>query len=378
MYACFCFDFRAVLMSRKRVRDFEITLSQCTLYKDHVFFGLEELCSELLVAQEAHFDGGKHYHVYAKTEKKYKVVELRELVEVNLWGEDPPGSIHISSLKNSRHWIKYCTKEDTEPKFKNVDPNLFHQSFKIYDYVRRNEEFDRLHPFIRQNPCLTNIVEKAHAKYWGQVQNKLWQRADVAYEPDRTIDWVGRMSLFAENGKHIYLWGGTGVGKSTYVNWLARRRGSSVCFLPCTTSPFEFSEVASGPRLVIAPDAPAGYLLSHRSMILQLCDNSLVSINVKCAPIKQLVFKGQLIVVSNFAPEGDEALLRRFIVIEANEYAVQQKVQVKEEVPEEVDETITISSESDSEEETWALSQISGGSVSCSSIFRREDSYYNQ
>lgn len=329
-------------MSRKSVRLFGLTLAQSVLSKDHVYYSLEALCTELLVACETHLDGGIHYHCYMKTVDKHLIADLRELIEINMFDDHIAGSIHIDSLRNAKHWIKYCTKEDENPLYKEIDSSLFHQSWKINTFVKSNAVFNRLHPFLRQNPCLTNILEKAHANYWNANTAREWGASPIEYIPDMSVDWVQKMELFRD--KHVYLYGTTGYGKSTYVNWLAKSQSSSVCFLPCGLSCFEFSLVADSPSLCVSPDAPAAYMITHRSTLLQLCDNGLVSINVKCQPIKQIVFRGRIIIVSNFAPECDEALLRRFVVIHANEYAVCQKTNVKIEIPSEVQETIYISS----------------------------------
>lgn len=340
-------------MSRKRVRDFECTLSQSTLNKDHVYYALEALCSKLLVAEEAHFDGGRHFHIYIRMDKSARcnIIELRSLIESNLYpGEDSSESIHISSVRNAKHWIKYCTKEDTDPKFKNVDVGLFHQSWKIWDYVRSNERFDMLHPFVRSNPSLCNILSRQHAQYWSDRRHKEFCNKQVEIIPDNEVEWVRRGDNDFQAHKHIYLWGSTGVGKSTWIG--ARCRAvAGVVYVPCGMTPFEFSDVDFDTKYVIANDAPSGYLRQHRSTLLQLCDNAMVSINAKLRPLKQVLYSGVVVVVSNFEPDADEALLRRFSVIEADRYAVQKIVCPKTEIPEDVQETICISSTSDEEEE---------------------------
>lgn len=336
-------------MSRKAVKLFELTLARCELNKDHVFFALEDMCSEIVVSEEEHDNGGKHFHCYLKLVEKHTIKELRPAVADALFCEATPSSIHLSSLKNAKHWIKYITKEDTLPLSKNVDTSLFHISWKIHSYVTRNETFSRMHPFVRQNLCMSNIIEKVHGDYWDKAAVRTWMREPATLYCEQDVEWVKCLGEAIAARRHVYLFGETGVGKTTAINQFVKSTGVRVAFLPCALDKFEWSQVADSPDVVVAGDAPAEYLTAHRSTILQLCDNSLVSINVKCKPIKQIQFRGTLIIVSNFKPEGDAALLRRFTVIEAKSNAVTKfEPEIKAEVvADDVADVIMIDSDDD-------------------------------
>lgn len=332
-------------MSRKRVKDFELTLSQSTLSKLHVYFSLEEFCSKLLVAEEYHSDGGRHFHCYLHVITKTTIADLRLLLESNLFvDEESYDSIHLSSIRNAKHWIKYCTKEDVSPMYKNIDSGLFHQSYRIHEFVVHNQTFNRMHAFVRQNPSLMNIIEKMHADYWNKKQMQNWSQITAPVIPDTTTHWVRWADLNYSLRHHIYLYGPTGTGKTTWVNTIVRNN-PGVVHLPCGESMFEFSDVDSTTSLIVAGDAPAGYLNRYRSTFLQLADKGAVSINVKCGPIRRIVANATLIIVSNYPPPEDEALRRRFIIVEADDYGVCPAPIPKIEVPEEVLETISISSD---------------------------------
>jgi len=359
-------------MARKRVRDFELTLAQSDCRKEHVFYALEDLCDQLLVAEERHEDGGRHYHCYLQWSKKAKITDIVEAVEQNVFGDDFRQSIHVSSLRNAQHWIKYCTKEDTDPICKNMDTGRFHQAWKLYNYIRHHEEFDTDEPFIRQNPSLVNILRTMHNNYWAKKYHRRTSYRFTEFFANYNIIWAYLFKDAYERGENIILYGRTGVGKTTVA--LETIGEAKTAVLQCGKTDWEFGAVTSDTKVILAGDAPGDYVMSHRSTILQLADKGRVTINVKCAPIKTIVFRGQIIIISNDKQEVDAALERRFIWIQATEDAFQTLIQAKTEVPEEVpeDETIYISSE-DEEEECICTGSVHPTTVSDTELPRTED-----
>jgi len=341
---------RVIEDSRKASVHFELTLAQSDLDKEHVFFAVEGYCDSTIVAEERHADGGKHFHCYLGLREASTITELRPIMEKSLWGTSNGSSLHLSTIRNKAHWVKYVTKEDVRPLHKGVDSNQFHQAWRIHDYVANNEEFDPMSPLLRQNPALTNIIEKAHAHYWRKRYES--ERVNRDLYVDHTVGWVRDALKILADGKHLYLWGLTGAGKTTLMNQL---RG--VTHLPCGMTGFEFSSVSSSSAYILAGDAPQGYIKQHRATLLQLCDRGQVSINVKCGPIRQVFFRGQVIIVSNYKWETecdwDLALNRRFHAVYAAENAVHSTTdnRIKIEIPADVppEEVIDISSEEDDE-----------------------------
>lgn len=309
---------------KKAVTKFELTLARSSLCKTHVYLAMEEFCESLCVSQEQHSEEGdvfvqrsQHFHCYLQLYQPSRIVDLRGVVGLNLFGDEEQTweSIHLSTLRNSKHWIKYITKEDPFPMFKNMDSGMFHQSYKIHKYIRENEEFDNMHPFCRQNPSLINILRKTHADYW--TKKTLSQHAKAVIQrptrPAYHVDWVLRTTAALALRKHVYLWGDTGTGKTCLLTHYALT--ARAVWLPCETNGWEFGALDNYSTLVIAGDAPENYLSVHRSTILRLCDRDPVSVNVKCGAYKSVIFNGSLVIASNYPPPNDPALLRRFEVI---------------------------------------------------------------
>lgn len=305
----------------KKVKDFECTLSQSSLSKTHVYMALEEFCESLLVAAEKHTQGGTHFHCYMRLHQPDRIVGLRGTVGINLFGDESEASwesIHLSTLRNSKHWIKYCTKEDTEPMFKNCDPGQFHIAYRCFQYISTHRTFSVNDAFIRQNPSLSRILREMHDEHWSSIARSEHDRACLqsTFVPDFTVNWVNNVTSLIDQNKHVYLYGKTGLGKTVLANWLLTKHNAT--YLPCGLTAWEFGVLKSGIRLAIASDVAENYMQTHRQTLLRLCDKEPVQVNVKCGSFKQVLYAGSLLIVSNFDPPEDEALARRFVFVNAD------------------------------------------------------------
>jgi len=333
-----CFAF---VVSRKAVEHFELTLSNCALDKLHVYLSLKDLCNGIVVCQEEHSpceslqvesEHKIHFHCYLQLQNKETIETLRPHVSLCLGGgENYEGSIHLSSLRNKNHWIKYITKEDIYPLYENVDTSLFAFSYKMSNYIRKNKQFDPLHHFIRQNVNYTRIIEAAHQKYW-EKQLTIEQIQKRKTQPNLNVSWVAAAYKALCEGKHLFISGSTGLGKSQLIKWHCETKWKyqGVVFLPCTTSGFEFSEMSHNTCCAVADDISSDYFIVHRQSLLRLLDGGLLSINPKCSSIKSFVCESQFIFCSNYEDllDNDPALLRRITVIKADEVGYVQEASI--------------------------------------------------
>lgn len=328
-----------------RVKDIThagVTLSRSNLTREHCMYAIQDIACKYIVASENHAIEGTHIHMYINLIEPINIQELRELLLLNeLFTEDI--SCHIDSLKSPKSWIKYITKEDETPLYDGVSSTEMHISYRLHDYIVNHRHYNAHDAFIRQHPQYTNVWRTAHTDYWQtNPQEKDYEQTKVV--PDYTKLWVQQTSVSVACKENIYLWGDTGTGKTTIINDCVQkliRLRQQVTTVPCTLSPFEFSQVSTRTSLVIAPDVCAGYINTHRQQILQMCDRSCIGINPKCAPVTSFKFNGSLCIVSNFPPPDDPAVLRRFKVIQAIGHGFQK---IKTEVQE---ETYLISSDSE-------------------------------
>jgi len=290
--------------------------------------------------------------------RKYRIVELRELVGLNLFGDEMETweSIHISTLRNPKHWIKYITKEDTEPMYKGVDVGGFHQAWKVWNYVSRHPDFNPMDSFIRQNPSLTKIIHAAHADYWTRKAVKTYNESlkDMPVLPDVKVAWV-RESLDAlMEGKNVFIHGRTGIGKTVLARYVSKFF-NEVIHLPCEKTAWEFGGLTTTCDLVIAGDVPCSWFDDHRTSLLRIADRTPLAVNVKAAGYKMIVPRCQLLVISNYEEYLDPALQRRFTTICAKDNGF-LPAPTHIEIPEDMEETIEIS-DTEEENDTQRLTQ---------------------
>lgn len=326
----------------KRVHDFELTLSQSPLAKLHIYYSLEAFCSKLIVAEECHGqsvgdlgeeellnavpleDGpGKHFHCYLRTNNKFTITELRQLCTEAIYASEIiQDSIHISTIRNAEHWIKYITKEDTCPAFKGVSSAHFHFAYRAYEYVARNRSFDENSAFIRQFPNYLRIIREMHTAYWLARNTRQLLKAAATFVPDMAVPWVSQAYDAMRQSKHVLLIGDTGLGKSILNKYYCttNRNLEGVVYLPCDQSGFEFSQVDGNTAVAVADDISLEYIVKHRQQLLRLLDGGLVSINPKCSAVRSFNCKAQFIFCSNYygLVENDPAFHRRVQVIYAN------------------------------------------------------------
>lgn len=329
-------DLALIMAGRKRTCNFGLTLPQCDLSDYHIYFSLTDLCDEILVTRERHnkcerlfgVDNSIHYHIFMKTTSPWFIKELRDTIIVNLDPETYKGGLDIQTLKNHKHWIKYITKEDTDPLWRGVDTSLFHQAYKIHKYTTEEKENRTL---LRQIPNYYKYLQEERARQ--QLTMKTEKFVKNRTEPEIEItDWVSNVSRWWNDSSKpgLYLWGETGTGKSSVINHLLYRDDSwkTSVRLPCGNTGFEFSGLQLDTTTLHADDADSAYLTNHRQALLQILDRGLFTYNKKCGPITTTTFTGKVIICSNFPFNGDEALQRRFTIIQATQKAVIQEEKI--------------------------------------------------
>lgn len=306
---------------------FAITIPRCDYGRQFLYSHLKDCAEALVVSQETHEDGAPHLHVYLRSREKWLLADLREYVlELLSSVSDEPyaGACDIQKLRREANWLRYITKEDTEPILYNVSSSQCHQSYRIFRLISCGPVLSRYHSFFRAQPHLLPRVMEMHTEYWGD-QSRI-ESIDFRVIPDLRAIWCRQAIGALSRGEHLYLHGGAGLGKSVLVNAYIKARKlypPYVAYLPCGTTEFEFSSVRPVTTIILASDAPDSYIQLHRSRLLTLCDRGFVSINVKCAPIAQFRSSAQVVIVSNYPIPEDAAVERRFTQVHASTKAIQ-------------------------------------------------------
>ena len=220
-------------------------------------------------------------------------------------------NIDVQRCRSEKSWLQYITKEDANPLYKGVRTSYFSFYWHLQQYNKKNKVFDYNHPFIANHFNKVNLIKNAHASYWQkrQVENIQYPLGPFTFRQ-------AQLSRMLETDKHYYIYGSSGAGKTTVIERYLREKELSVCVLSCTTQPFEFGSIEDTTEVVYAPDVDLTWLQHHLPTLLRLCDRQLVTVNCKFVQGKRLLFTGQLIVASNYAPPSLPGFARRFVAID--------------------------------------------------------------
>lgn len=116
---------------RLQAKHIALTYAQCPLDKKTIYDFLLKLShpvTKVLVAEEEHQDGGRHYHAYIEFVRKPHIRDQRYF---DLHEQHP----NISSCRCPRKWIEYCSKEDPEP-LSNFDCSGVPRVEQAYDAIQ--------------------------------------------------------------------------------------------------------------------------------------------------------------------------------------------------------------------------------------------------
>lgn len=176
---------------------FAVTVPYAEMSKEDVFECLQDVCERLLVSEERHFDGRVHHHIYIRTIERMKRKQVREIVNL-IYGivndddddddqEDNTSDheeacmegrryddsyledvvarhgIHITKIRSERNYLKYITKSDREPLFKNIEPTKLSFFFQANKWARHTPEYDPADSFVLNHPQFYNLLRQVHA-----------------------------------------------------------------------------------------------------------------------------------------------------------------------------------------------------------------------
>lgn len=213
---------------------FSITVSYANITKQQVFDHLEQLCSSLIVAEESHYNGSLHHHIFMKT---YLPVELKDVknqiysvyqIESDVSSH---GRVLIEKCKSQKSWIKYITKEDSEPLLKGVDIRALSFYCLAIEWARNTPQFKFSDPFVLNHPQYFRLLEYVHRCVRSRMNavqaqsmrpyhcvlndtNRNWQGAILEW----WNDWI--VNGWTHKKKQLYLYGPSNTGKTTFVHKL--------------------------------------------------------------------------------------------------------------------------------------------------------------
>lgn len=227
------------MAGRKSAAQWFLTLPQSTITKYDLTCILDQFCPDFVIGQEAHKDGGVHFHAIFKTEAACTFDALRD----HIVGWLPEAAaIDLRTVKARRSCVRYCCKEDYDPARKGT---FFKKDLpfavECMDWVKENQVYSLIHPFILAHWTSYKFCQQLHTEYWEshsvpaepasglrQVE-LLGDTFKIGDKLFRNIAWVESVfdwcqDSFVPNRRHkmkqLYMYGTPNCGKTTLINSL--------------------------------------------------------------------------------------------------------------------------------------------------------------
>ena len=229
--------------SKAGTRDFKADFSGSN--KDFLQKVIESLeVEQYIIAEEKGCGNFIHSHVYMKTKNNWLLDNLSGVIRVELENYQPQTVylMNVETTRNAKKWIKYCTKEDTDPIVSNIDLDLCHDNFLMFDYIKNHET---LNPFDYgvnryQTAFKKRRLEEWHATYWdSKIKKARFEHADHEIpKGEKHDEWLQKAKNSTKKG--VYIWGPAGTGKSQLVwsltegdCYLVPNSGKRFCLATC-------------------------------------------------------------------------------------------------------------------------------------------------
>lgn len=217
------------------ITQFAVTLAGCSISKE----SLEEAISlawpdvllSYVIAAEHHHDGSTHLHCWLSFKEDDETdesgIQPRDFdsVVANL---EEIAFIHpnVQACKSRKSWLKYITKEDCEPLFKNVSPSEFSMFFKINHAAKLNDH-SWFNPLAVEHMNIGNVLQKT----WEERRRSFITVREcmrIDYPLTKVLGehaWQRRacevinsyVDSPAFKQRHVYLFGPPNCGKTTFV-----------------------------------------------------------------------------------------------------------------------------------------------------------------
>lgn len=226
--------------SKKFSRLFAITVSFTTVEKCYVFGLLEEFCCRILVSQETHFNSEPHHHIYMRTNVKYKIKEIRAIVnsvydkpqteeEEDDENDYVINGVLVQTVRNEQNYLKYITKYDINPVFSGINENDLSFYYNSIKWATSTENFEYSHSHVLNYPQYYKLLERVHENVQKSKKKSLVQilrpffcvlnlESKDSWQ-DEVIGWWNDWIIngYRHKKPQLFLWGGSNTGKTTFI-----------------------------------------------------------------------------------------------------------------------------------------------------------------
>lgn len=267
---------------RLDARHFAITYSQAEkltreLIKETLMKRYE--VEHIVIGEEAHKDGGKHFHVYLGLVKR---TCIRNCKKFDIEGYHP----NFKKVRNLQNWYKYCKKEDKILEYMNWIP------LNSNNYIKRKADFDAF---------------KMDVYKWG-----------LKGKPEAVGNNFGIDLHKTGKKRHYWIVGPSSIGKTEFIeNSFEGCQG----LYKCMTDKYYFDRYDGEKWIVFDDVIPPFQLLLHASNVYKTI-TSCYGLQRNVVRYYEMYMERQILVFTNIRPTywEEEAFQTRFNLVDLNVY----------------------------------------------------------
>lgn len=251
-------------------------------------------------------DHGKHQHVFIQSDIPLRLAEVQDIVSTLT---DDKG-YDLQVCKSRRSWLNYITKSDGCPFLWNVsisECSLFARAQNhIKNKYKRPCPVDTADDFMVSAGNFRNVVIDMANRHVKKLRTEL-QAQRSTYEPNMQCGHVRKIYNNALCGKHMYIYGPPGFGKTEVIDRLVKHRKT---WRTSANDKWMFGTLDEADEFAVFDDFdPMNF--SNLSTLLSVCDKKPVSVSEKYKNDEIKMFSCTCIFISNYPLSSQNPLFRR-------------------------------------------------------------------
>lgn len=264
-----------------------------------------------------------HLHCFFEFGENVYLSELRNFFSCSF---DSP--FDLQSVKSKRNVLKYISKEDVDL-LTNIKASSLSFTYQLHRYVLVNKVFSCNHPFVVQHWNCYKFIERYHDEYYVKNSKFFYGFSQVV---DSFNGWANEVcswfncfisSPYHFKKKHLFLYGESNVGKSTFLNRILMQVPDELIYRPSYGS-FAFQGWSS--KFVITVFDEFDIENFDLSMLLRYLDGSKFPVPRKCLTDLIVCNSGPVLIVSNFDLQNVPLSNRLQKVLATSPYWLQEEI----------------------------------------------------
>lgn len=248
----------------------------------------------------------KHHHVFIEFYEPMKLPDIKTMVDTLT---DDKG-YDLQVCKSRRNWIQYITKGEGHPFIYNVsisECSLFTRATNhIKNKYKRPCPVDTADDFMVSAGNFRNVCIDMANRHVKKIRLEL-QAQRTSYEPNMQCGYVRKIYNAITSGKHIYIHGAPGVGKTEIIDRIIKL---TKCWRSNGNDKWMFGTLEENDEFAVFEDFDL-FSFTMLPTLLSIMDRKPVSVSQKYVDDQIKMFNTKCIFISNYTLCNSSPLFRR-------------------------------------------------------------------